>query len=76
MTFRMVDGRIYRGATYADVVQDMRTDKLRRARSRKRYRETTAERVRSLYGAQIDASSDQAFVSSLERAGLMEEITK
>ena len=76
MYFRMVDGRIYRGNNFTEVVQDMRVDKLRRTRSRARYRITTAERVAQIYNVTIDPSTDKNFIKSLERAGLMEEIEK
>lgn len=74
MRFKMLDGAIYEGRTYAGVVRAMASNKLRRVTSLRRYRTLTAERVKEAYDLEIDASRNDLFLWSMCKAGLMEEL--
>ena len=74
MRFRMIDGAIYEGKTFAAIVRAMASNKLRRATSLARYRHNTAERVKEAYDITIDASRNDQFIWSLCKAGLMEQL--
>lgn len=75
MRFRMnPEGQELSGRGYTDIVQGMADMKLEAPSSLARYRRTTAKRVSEGFGHDIDATSDEAFVKSLEEAGLLERL--
>lgn len=74
MKFKMIDGHVYSGRTYRQVVAAMAGDKLRRPRTLENYRRGVRDRVADALEATIDASTDTSFIQTMEAAGLMERI--
>lgn len=75
MKFRMnPGGEEVQGRSYEDVVVAMADLKLEAASSLKRYRRSTAQRVSETFGKEIDPSTDESFVKSLEEVGLLERM--
>lgn len=73
MNFLVVSDSIrVTGRSYAEIVAQMAQQKLGEVSAIKRFRKATATRIQTAYGQEIDSSSDEAFVKSLEKAGFLE----
>lgn len=62
------------GRSFSDVVQEMMTGKLRRARSPKRFRKSVARRAQEA-GMEIDPTDDRSFIKSGIDSGLFERLS-
>jgi hypothetical protein len=71
MRFTTIDGEVFVGETYTDVVREMAIDKMTSTPTNAQYRRATAGRVSDLYNVIVDASSDESFVRSLVAANLL-----
>lgn len=62
------------GRSYTEIVSQMAAQKLGEVKSFVKYRKATARRVEETFGKKIDTENDEAFVKSLEDAGLVERL--
>jgi len=74
--FKMIDGTVYTGRSYDDIVTLMSGDKLTEPRSLATYRRATAKRVVDNYGRKVDTTDSETFVKSLVAAGLMTRVQR
>lgn len=66
-------GEVYSGRSAASIVRQMSQGKLSTSASRASYREGVADRLKSVMGLQVDASSDTVFLTSLVEANVLIE---
>lgn len=74
MTYEMLDGVIIKGLHAADIVRHMAGRKLWRPRNMSSYRTATANRAKETYDVDIDPSTDQSFLDSLEKHHLVRKL--
>lgn len=74
MKYLMSDGLVLQGRSYREIVQEMAGTKMRLPRTRASYRQRVSDRVKDLYGWDVNPRSDSTFVNDLEKYGLMEKV--
>jgi hypothetical protein len=75
MKVRALDGEVFTGRGYNDIVNRMALGKLVGVRNLSSYRNATAKRVSELYGVIIDATSDETFIKTLIAAKVLERVS-
>lgn len=72
MRFITPDGEVFEGDTFTQIVEAMAAEKFDEPNSLSSYRHATANRVSMMHSVVIRADSDEAFVSDLCTAGLLQ----
>lgn len=75
MIYLLMDGTEVEGETATDIVRAMNDAKMAPARDLAVYRNAMAGRVQQIYPhAEVDPSTDETLIASLERARLIERL--
>lgn len=65
------DGERYTGETADDIVSTMASEKFAPVKSLGSYRKATAQRIKRLFGKEIDPSTSETYVESMLKANLL-----
>ena len=75
MQYLLPDGNLVKGRGYTDIVKQMNEEKFTPAQNIATYRKALAKRVKSIYGKDVDYTTDKSLVKGLVEVGLLTPTT-